>query len=57
MRAKITYADHSEPRFITINTLEDLIDLSKEENQDLIIERFKSKDCDIEIVVYNTYIE
>jgi len=57
MKVKITYADHSEPRFKEINTLEDLTYLTKEENEDIIIQQDKPKDADLGVIVYNDYLE
>ena len=39
MKVKITYADYSEPRFKEINTLDELLYLTKEENRDIIIQQ------------------
>ena len=57
MTVKITYADYSEPRFKEINTLEELIYLTKEESEDIIIQQEKPKDADLEVIVYNDYLE
>ena len=57
MKVKITYADYSEPRFKELETLEELIYLTKEENNDIIIQQNKPKDADIEVIVYNDYLE
>jgi len=57
MKVKITYANYSEPRFKELDTLEELIYLTKEENNDIIIQQDKPKDADIEVIVYNDYLE
>ena len=57
MKVKITYADYNEPRFKEINTLDELIYLTKEENQDIIIQQDKPKDADLEVIVYNDHLE
>ena len=57
MKIKITYADYSEPRFKEINTLDELIYLMKEENKAIIIQNVAPKDADIEVTVYNDYLE
>lgn len=57
MKVKITYADYSETRFKEINTLDELLYLTKEENYDIIIQQDKPKDADLEVIVYNDYLE
>lgn len=57
MKVKITYANYSEARFKDINTLDDLIYLTKEEDEDVIILQNKPIDADLEVIVYNDYIE
>lgn len=57
MKVKITYANYSETRFKDINTLDDLISLTKEEDEDVIVLQDKPIDADLEVIVYNDYIE
>ena len=57
MKVKITYANYSETRFKDINTLDDLIYLTKEEKEDVIILQDRPIDADLEVIIYNDYIE
>jgi len=57
MKIKITYVNYSETRFKDINTLYDLIYLTKEEGEDIIILKDKPIDADLEVIIYNDYIE
>ena len=57
MKVKITYADYSEPRFKEIKTLDELLYLTKEEDNDIIIQQQKPKDADLKVIVYNDYLE
>tara|TARA_R110000772_G_scaffold11467_1_gene35874 strand:+ start:300 stop:473 length:174 start_codon:yes stop_codon:yes gene_type:complete len=57
MKVKITYANDSETRFKEVNTLEELIYLTKEEKEDIIIQKEKPIDADLEVIVYNDYLE
>ena len=57
MKVKITYANYSEPRFKEINNLDELIYLTKEENEDIIIQQDKPVDADLGVIVYNDYLQ
>lgn len=57
MKIKITYANNIKPRFEEINTLDELINITKEENEDVIILKSKPIDADLKVIVYNDYIE
>ena len=57
MKVKISYADCTETRFIEIETIEELILITQQEGHDIIISKRKPKDSDLEVIVYNDYLE
>tara|TARA_R110000851_G_scaffold19923_1_gene60731 strand:- start:311 stop:484 length:174 start_codon:yes stop_codon:yes gene_type:complete len=57
MKVKISYADDTEPRFTEVETIEGLICITQEEGYDIIISKIKTKDADLEVIVYNDYLE
>ena len=57
MKVKISYADCTETRFVKIETIEELILITREEGHDIIISKRKPKDADLEVIVYNDYLE
>ncbi len=57
MKVKITYANNGVSRFKYINTLDDLIYLTKEEDEDVIILQDRPMDADLGVIIYNDYIE
>ena len=57
MKVKISYADYTKSEFTEIETIEGLICLTQEKGNDIIIREIKPKDADLEVIVYNDYLE
>ena len=57
MKVKISYADDTDPKFTEIETIEGLICITQQEGHDIIICKRKPKYADLEVVIYNDYLE
>jgi hypothetical protein len=57
MKILISYVSNKDSRFAEINTIEYLINLTEEEGSDIILCQKKPRSADLEIIVYDDYIE